>query len=131
MFSIGNEFSEAVESGAKRQSVRAFRRDGLDPVRGDRLHLWTGPYDHRRRKIGEAIVSNTQTIMLLRDHKILALGDFHKFYGPRAKGVRKFALADGFESVHDLFAYFEKRGGFPVAGLLIRWGDIENRPEVP
>lgn len=36
------QFAPLVESGAKRRTIRAFRKDKRDPKQGDTLYLYTG-----------------------------------------------------------------------------------------
>lgn len=124
LLSYQGRFADLVESGEKLQTIRAFRKDGQDPKVGDRLYHWTGPYDHRRRRIGISICSNIQRITFHSDGELTAYGDFHEFYGPWPSCELKFARADGFESWNDLWAYFEKAEGLPFRGLLIRWDGL-------
>lgn len=121
-----SRFAPLVESGQKRQTIRAYRKDGRDPKVGDRLYLWTGLRQPGARKLGEAIVTNVRAVELNR-HGALCL-DRMPIYPNRFNAI---AQADGFNGTNDvapmaeMIEWFENAHGLPFSGLLIEWGDLE------
>lgn len=117
-------FADLVASGAKRQTIRAYRKDRLDPKADDRLHLWTGLRQPGARKLGEATCTRATpieigtggSIVLYLPAAAVSLTERHR---------EGFALADGFESAAELVAWFRNVHGLPFRGLLIEWGKLE------
>lgn len=120
-------FAPLVESGQKRQTIRAYRKDGRDPKVGDRLYLWTGLRQPGARKLGEAACLRVEEIVI--DERGASIGrcDGMRSGGVRLRGVAadRFARADGFASWDGLVAWFRSTHGLPFRGLLIRWESIE------
>lgn len=115
-------FADAVASGEKRQTIRAFRKDGRDPKRGDTLHLWTGLRRPGARKLGEVTCTAVLKITICADREVICpSGGFHATYGPYPECNRAFARADGFRSYPELVDWFEATHGLPFSGLVIRW----------
>ena len=121
------QFAPLVESGEKRQTIRAYRKDGRDPKVGDRLFLYTGMRTKQCRKLGEATAVAVVPILM----------EVNRLYriGPRGGRIRipdyKFrsiAWRDGFSDSVSMTRWFDETHALPFEGLLIRWGDIE-RPE--
>lgn len=65
------QFAPAVESGEKRQTIRARRQDGRDPVAGQTLYLYTGIRTKGCRKLGEVTCKETQQITIEENGAIL------------------------------------------------------------
>lgn len=113
-------FASLVESGAKRQTVRA---DGKrNPKPGDVLSLrtWTGlPYRSKQRvlrpevkclAVQEVLINGGMGLMSIRDVIL-----------KRAE-AEAFAAADGFTNATEMFHWFLKEyGRGPLIGLLISW----------
>ncbi len=103
---------------AKRQSVRAFRKDGRDPKAGQTLYLYTGMRTKGCRKLGEATCKSVEQISIERDVccdvivGISCLTYFEMIF---------FAKADGFNSINEFIDFFHKTHGLPFYGLLIKW----------
>lgn len=119
------QFADKVASGAKRQTIRAYRKDGRDPKPGDTLYLYTGTRTSACRKLGE-VVCREVIPMHIRPKGFgfeggHHLGDFIKLYGHGASLMRGFAKADGFSDWPAMCDWFEKTHGLPFRGLLIRW----------
>lgn len=121
LLSYSVEFADLVASGAKRQTIRGYRKDGRDPKVGDRLYLYTGMRTKACRKLGEAVCSSTRRVELNRNGA-LAVGGL----GYKRPAFDRFARADGFVGMDEMIAWFEKTHGLPFEGLLIRWGDVEH-----
>lgn len=115
-FNFQPGFADAVESGKKRQTIRAYRKDGRQPcfVR-DRLTLYTGMRTKECRKLGEALCTAVQTVQLDADHLIIN----GTIAGDRKR--EKLAREDGFLSFKDMRDWFEKTHGLPFNGYLIKW----------
>ncbi len=109
------QFAPLVESGEKRQTIRAYRKDGRDPKAGDTLYLYTGMRTKACRKLGEAKCVSVQHIAF--DESELLIDNF----GHWAHEADALARSDGFKAWPDMLAWFEKTHGLPFEGLLIRW----------
>lgn len=110
------QFAEPVSNGAKRQTIRAQRKDGRDPKPGDRLYLYTGMRTKACRKLREARCTSVLPVTIYNEADIV--------YGQRRLGAIErinFAIDDGFMSPRDLADWFEKTHGLPFSGLVIRW----------
>jgi hypothetical protein len=118
-------FAPLVKTGEKRQTIRAYRKDGRDPKLGDTLYLYAGLRTQQCRKLGEAVVREVLPFGI--DAPFINVD--RKLYETSAPRIRRIAKADGFYSVTEMIAWFEKTHGLPFVGQLIRWGEIE--PRVP
>ncbi len=110
------QFAQAVESGEKRQTIRAMRKDGRDPQPGQTLYLYTGMRTKVCRKLKETNCLETQPIAIEGRHDIIV--------GTKPLDLaeeKKLAIADGFETSGDFFKFFEETHGFPFYGLIIKW----------
>lgn len=116
-------FAEKVASGEKRQTIRAFRKDGRDPKVGDRLYLYTGLRTKEARKLGEAVCTSVRGILIQRRQFQVVSDD------PECPSPANLAKADGFESFDAMLDWFEKVHGLPFEGVLIRWGDLDSEQD--
>lgn len=107
------QFADAVESGEKRQTIRAMRKDGRDPKVGDTLYLFTGMRTKACRKLGEARCTFTCDI------RISAASVSTR--PPCPGDVHSMARDDGFESFAGMRAWFNRTHGLPFEGKLYRW----------
>jgi hypothetical protein len=114
-FNFKKQFAADVESGKKRQTIRAKRRDGRNPRVGDKLYLFTGQRTKSCRKLGEAICKSVEQITI-DEHGINVNGDWLT----DRKRVNC-AVADGFENFGDMKELFRKDYGLPFEGLLYKW----------
>ena len=110
------QFADAVESGRKRQTIRAPRNR---PIKvGDPVYLFTGMRTKQCRRLGVGTCTETHSIEIdyrLRwkvavDGRSLGYGEAHAI-----------AMADGFGFITDLVDFFEREHGLPFRGTLIRW----------
>lgn len=126
LLNFQSRFAPLVESGEKRQTIRAYRKDGRDPKVGDRLFLYTGARTRQCRKLGEATCSGIREVAISYGWG-LKLNRRSTSLAER----RAFALADGFQSTdyYEPFGamckWFENTHGLPFRGLLIEWTEIE------
>jgi hypothetical protein len=107
------QFAALVESGEKRQTIRAWRKFPI--CVGDRVYLWTGLRQPGARKLGEGIVESVDAIRIERNRarvRTIPLWD---------SGRVELAKDDGFESFDAMAAWFERTHGLPFTGTLIRW----------
>lgn len=110
-----SQFAEAVESGSKKQTIRAFRKDNRDPQYGDALQLYTGMRSKQCRKLRDAKVGRVTTVTIYENGAV---------YGDRGLAPRElenFARNDGFPSFGHMADFFEAEHGLPFTGMLIEW----------
>jgi len=130
-------FADLVERGEKRQTIRAWRRDGRDPYFGNFLYLFTGmrtpacrplrirdgrgihfaPVAHRGSSVVYCRGAGPIRIDFYRERTRIAV--YHRPLD--ADAALEMARADGFADVEDMAAWFAKTHGLPFEGLLIRW----------
>jgi hypothetical protein len=116
-------FADDVESGAKRQTIRAWRKR---PFRvGDRVYLYTGMRTKACRKLGESDCLQARSIELYcyRTDRY-ASGWFQSVAIDkdllREVEIVQLAQADGFDTPREFFAFFLPDGGL-FRGQLIEW----------
>jgi len=118
------EFAPKVEIGlkeprhreAKRQTIRAGRKDGRNPREGQQLYLYTGMRTKVCRKLGEAECKSVQQFTIEENLAI--------YVGTRCLSVgeeESMALADGFTTRGQFLDFFRKTHGLPFNGFLIKW----------
>lgn len=123
------QFADDVEDGRKRRSIRAPRKDGRDPKRGDKLQLYTGMRQKGCRKLGESVCTNVRPVEItgtniILDGRTLYAGNAPAYAGyaaPEEHYDSDFARADGFDGFQDMMEFFEKEHGLPFKGNLIEW----------
>lgn len=133
------QFAPLVESGEKRQTIRAYRKDGRDPKVGDKLYLFTGLRTKASRRLAlnchvrNVIVRSLQGLPMGHVVTCLATSSITLSRAGTIRGkeivsvsgcpstMEDLARDDGFESVAAMFDFFEKTHGLPFEGLLIRW----------
>lgn len=126
MLNFQARFAPLVEFGGKRQTIRAYRKDGRDPKAGDRLYLYTGARTKACRKLGEATCRSVRGVEL-NFHGALCI-DGRPVYSNRFNAL---AQADGFNGTHEIapmremIEWFRSTHGLPFHGLLIQWGEVE------
>lgn len=120
------QFAPLVESGAKRQTIRAPRRDGRDPKAGDVLYLYAGQQTKECRKLAQAMCISSNTIGITENSFSIA----YKEIGSDCPKIVKetdiylldeFARADGFADWAEMRDWFASVHGLPFVGYLIRW----------
>lgn len=115
------QFAILVESGGKRQTIRAQRKY---PVKhGDRLYHYTGLRTKASRKLGESDASMVQEITI-KNRTVLI--DGQSLYLP---SIEELARLDGFESVDAFFEFFDASHEAPFRGQLIGWDQIDSHQE--
>ena len=121
-----------VESGEKRQTIRAYRKDGRDPKVGDTLYLYTGMRTKACRKLGEVVCNSAERLRINEDggvsrHVFKRVDPFYTAAWAEydVGWCNRIARADGFNGLGEMRRWFEKTHGLPFEGLLIKWGDID------
>lgn len=110
-------FAAAVESGQKRQTIRAERVDGRLPAKpGDIIALYTGMRTKACRKLAEGECIEVETIRINR-----VGGNPIVWVRCENMDAEAQARADGFENAAAMVGFFEETHGLPFRGLLIRW----------
>ena len=111
------QWANKVESGAKRQTIRAPRKDGRPTAKvGDRLYLYVGLRTKGCRKLGEGVCTYTGQVVITPERRIIV--DGRPVDGAMAD---QFAKADGFDHESALLDFFEITHGLPFEGSLIQW----------
>ncbi len=114
-FNFKKQFAPAVESGKKRQTIRAKRKDGRNPHVGDKLYLFVGLRTKGCRRLGEAICLIVHQITIDQE----GINIDGRWLNPWEK--LQVANADGFKTFHDMKCFFNKEHGLPFEGLLYKW----------
>ncbi|MCJ9428569.1 hypothetical protein [Kordiimonas marina] len=114
-------FAPLVESGAKPQTIRAWRKDGRDVKQGDRLFLYTGMRTKACRKLGESICTGTSPVIIHEDGMVLG-GMLLPNHTPILNSI---ANRDGFVSWSEMHTWFRQEHGPIFGGQLIEWGPLQ------
>ena len=120
------QFAEDVESGHKRQTVRAHRKDGRPHAKvGDTIKLYTGMRTKACRLLGEATVTSIKPVrieatQMYLDGKLMLAGLCSR---DDPMTDNEFAEADGFDSFMDMADWFRDVHGLPFEGVVIRWNE--------
>lgn len=110
-------FAPAVESGDKRQTMRALRKDRRDPKPGDTLYLYTGLRTKRCHELGIEKCTAVKPITVTPDTIRLD----GKLLDRAARNA--FAIADGFGSFDEMIDWMASEAGreFPWSGIVVYW----------
>lgn len=122
-FNFQSQFAARVRLGilhpdhplAKRQTIRAPRKDGRDPVPGDTAHLFTGMRTPFCLRLGEAVILRRRDIAIVSG--LVSLDG--RILKPADQGA--LARADGFAHGSDFTSFFMERHGLPFHGFLYLW----------
>lgn len=115
VFNFKKRFAPDIESGKKRQTIRAKRKDGRNPHVGDKLYLFVGMRTKGCRRLGEAICLNVRQITIDQE----GINIEGRWLNPWEK--LQIANADGFNCFTEMRIFFEKEHGLPFEGLLYNW----------
>ena len=119
-YSFKSQFTEDVESGKKKQTIRAERKRHAHP--GEPVQLYTGMRTKKCRKL----VDPDPICTAVRDIEIASIYGFAdvRVAGVNLVGAERltaFARADGFDSIDEFIAFFKKEHGLPFRGVLVEW----------
>lgn len=112
-------FAAQVESGAKRRTIRARRRDGRDPKPGDMLYHYTGMRTKACRRLGVSTCEDVTPIQIFADETVMEGSAVLT-----GRNLLELARLDGFVGVREFLDFFCSVHGLPFAGLVISWGEI-------
>lgn len=108
-------FADDVQSGKKRQTVRAVRK--RETKSGDPLYLYTGMRTKRCRKLLTTTCREIKSIEIGRNGIRLGGTFFRRWSEP----VWEFARADGFGDAGEMIQWFNTVYGLPFFGVVIYW----------
>ena len=104
-----------VESGEKRQTIRADRKDGRNPHVGDRLYHFTGLRTKVCRKLREDDCTSVENICI--DCHSVVVGTMYL----TGIEIEVLAIADGFKDTNTFIEFFRTGYELPFYGKLIKW----------
>lgn len=118
LFNFKPKFAPLVESGAKRQTIRATRADNRVPQPGDVTKLYTGLRTIKARLLLAAPVIDCEPVRIDFSERSLVLGGNRLRLGT----LEQFAKEDGFADAAELFDWFkETHGPDDFEGFCVRW----------
>lgn len=117
------QFVSAIESGAKKQTIRAIRKDKRQPEIGDILRLYTGMRTKGCRRIADVVCTEVYPIKIYDDGVNVFSPVESIVFEPIENdfSLNRFAELDGFKSWEEMREWFGKIHGLPFNGILIRW----------
>ncbi len=120
-FNFQARFAPAVESGAKRQTVRAPRK--ARPRVGQTARLFTGLRTPAARCLGRHEITDVRDVKVEDDGTIwLERPEWGDGLFPLVVGTGDtFAQADGFASADELVGWIRDTHGLPFAGVVTYW----------
>jgi len=119
-FNFQKRFAEKVESGEKKQTIRARRKDGRNPRVGQTAYLYFGMRTKSCRKLGEDIITSVEPITIERNGPAFVnVTTYRGYLGYFEKEV--LANEDGFSTFTEMLEWFETTHSLPFYGFLIKW----------
>lgn len=115
-FNFKYRFARKVETGEKRHTIRAPRKDGKLPNVGDAFYGYEGMRTRKCRKLLTSSITGVQSVRIELEGGIYI--DGRKL---AVKEADRLAVADGFTSVTELYEFFKAEHGLPFEGHLIHW----------
>lgn len=127
------QFAPLVESGKKRRTIRAFRKDKRDPKKNDPLYFYTGLRTKQSRPL---IVSGIKPFLGCKPKNtfgypckavtpIRITQDWASVFmagkWANVAHLDTFAQLDGLADWNEMRDWFDKTHGLPFDGLLIEW----------
>lgn len=115
------QFAPLVESGAKRRTIRAFRKDGRDPKQGDPLYLYTGLRTKAARLLLKTQCARARHVNIFGNNVRFVLHQGGRNLFDDVLNLDEFAQLDGFANWGEMRDWFDRTHGLPFNGLLIEW----------
>ena len=114
--SFKKQFAQDVESGKKRQTIRAIRKDFRKIKPGEKLYLYTGMRTKGCRKLKESDCISVR-------HFRMITSTTWTINGKLATDAEQVQIAedDGFTCVVDMVEFFRDVHGLPFEGHIINW----------
>jgi len=120
LYNFQKQFAAAVESGEKRQTIRAKRKNR--PQVGQTAFLYTGARTKACRKLGEAEIVEVCPVLIGSKGLIINYGeDIGECIENEPQDIDYFAREDGFKDWPEMRDWFLKTHGLPFEGDLIKW----------
>jgi len=116
-FNFKKQFVPAIESGEKRQTIRAPRK--CIPVVGQIAHCYTGQRTKPCRLLGRWPI--TDVLMVLIHAGGVAFPGSNSVPLMKWQELNTFAEADGFEDWSAMREWFRKTHGPVFRGYLVKW----------
>ena len=118
LFNFKPRFAPKVESGAKRQTIRATRADGRVPRPGDIAKCYTGLRTTKTRLLMAAPVVRCEPVRIDFEARTILVGAT-LLIGPH---LERFAKDDGFADAAEMFDWFhEPHGPDDFEGFVVQW----------
>lgn len=116
--SFKQKFAEAIESGAKTQTIRQVWKRPIEV--GDTLYLYSGMRTENCQKLKVVKCTGVETIKI---------SDPLAFTPIKVDGIEisleeagALARADGFKDLVSMIDFFKDNYGLPFEGVIIYWG---------
>lgn len=128
-FNFQARFADAVESGAKRQTVRVVRK--RTPRVGETAHLFTGLRQPGARVLGRHPITDVRPIFI-DTFGVVTLAEATDpdavYHGRQLADERlqPFVEADGFETIEEFLDWIEDAHGLPFQGHVTYWDPETN-----
>lgn len=119
MFNFKTQFAGAVDSGEKRQTIRARRK--IRPQSGQIAYLYTGARTKACRKLGEGTIWAVHNIMIGHKGCLINYNEDGEYPINESYELDMFACEDGFTDWPAMRDWFQKTHGLPFTGDLIKW----------
>ena len=115
-------FADQVRRLEKRQTIRAQGKR-KPPRVGDPLFLYTGMRQCGCHKLLDAVCARVTPISISARSKVVSLpNDLANTWQTLSdEDANRLAIADGFDSADELFAWVQKNHGDTLSGYLIEW----------
>ena len=118
LFNFKQRFAPKVESGEKRQTIRATRADGRVPRKGDIAKLYTGLRTRNTRLMMAAQVIGCDPVYIDFAERSVVLGGNLL----RPGTLERFAKEDGFTDASEMIDWFKETHGLDdFEGFCVRW----------
>lgn len=116
-FNFKAQFANDVESGRKRQTIRATRKDGREAKAGDALQLYTGMRTKACHKLRDAVCCDMVREILIEENGTVKIDGQVLYEG----SVADLARADGFDDTESFISFFRDEHGLPFRGHIYNW----------
>lgn len=120
IYNFKAQFGAAVRSGAKRQTIRA-RGKRPPPKVGDWAHCYTGLRTRAVCRLGQFKIIRVAQISISASSRQIQMPRNGAWYVLEDAEVEQLAIADGFATADEFFAFFANEHGGTLSGDLIEW----------
>lgn len=118
-FNFKGRFEPAIQSGKKRQTIRADRKDGRVARPGQTAYLFVGLRTAHCRPLGKAPITHVDPIEIQAAKGTAQLKVTVAGRKLSEQEIETLARADGFESRWEMRAFFGRR--LPLSGYMVTW----------